>query len=167
MRESGAMASDQPDDNAGDPPETPPDVPGLLPPDGVAWPPEPSVVAAGPAAPDSLPSTARRPAGAEFADWRTMPTDGPAGYRGMAGAPPTPPSRMETWSVLSLVAALVGLLPPLWALPLAPVLAIAFGLVGRRVCALDPTRRGRLLATAGMLIGAATLAGVIATGRLG
>lgn len=51
------------------------------------------------------------------------------------------------------------LLPLLLVLPL-PALAIAFGLTGRRVCTLDPTRKGKVLATIAVGLGAATLLAV-------
>jgi len=138
------------------------DRPGLLPPDGVAWPPEPEPTPAAPLAPDSLPTTARRPDDAEIEDWRTMSIDAPGGYHGGAGAPPMPAAALDAWSVIAFVAALLGALPWLWSAPLAPVMAIGFGLTGRRVCSLDPTKRGTRLATAAIVIGALTL-GVVAT----
>lgn len=144
---------------------------GLLPPDGVAWPPEPPPVLAAPAAPASLPTMGRRPSDgtADVADWRSMPVDSPEGYRGSATAPPAPAPRVDLWCVLSCVFAAVGMLPFLLTVPLAPVLAIGFGLAGRRACTLDPTRRGRVLATIGVAVGAATLlvvVGAVANGRL-
>jgi hypothetical protein len=141
---------------------------GLLPPDGVAWPPEPAPVAPAPRAPDVLPTTPRRPADADVADWRTMPIDAPDGYRGSSTAPASPVAGTEPWSVASLVFAVAGLVPLLWTLPLVSVLAVAFGLVGRRVCSLDPARSGKVPATLGVIIGGATLigiAGAVASGR--
>ena len=141
----------------------------LLPPDGVAWPPEPAAPAPAPQVPELPPAVARRPAGAEIADWRSLPVEAPHGYRGSATAPPTPTARIDPWSVVSFLAALLGVLPLLWSVPLAPVFAVGFGLAGRRVCALDPTRRGKPLATIGVLVGGATLlgvAGAVATGSL-
>jgi hypothetical protein len=43
---------------------------------------------------------------------------------------------------------------------LLPLLAIAFGITGRRACSLDPTLRGRPLATWAVVIGAGVLAAV-------
>jgi hypothetical protein len=135
---------------------------GLLPPDGVAWPPEPSSPLPAPVAADSLPTVARRPADAAIADWRAMEVDAPDGYRGSATAPAPPASRVDLWSVASFALAAIGLVPLLWRVPLASALAVGFGLVGRRVCSLDPSRRGRVFATVGAVVGAATLLGVVA-----
>jgi hypothetical protein len=142
---------------------------GLLPPDGVAWPPEPAPPPVAPAAPSSLPGPDRRPADATVADWRTMAVEAPDGYRGSASAPAIPAARVDLWSVCAVALAAVGLIPLLWRVPVASALAVGFGLAGRRSCALDPTRRGRTLATVGLAVGAATLFGVVvavAGGRL-
>ncbi|MDP2290641.1 MAG: DUF4190 domain-containing protein [Actinomycetota bacterium] len=161
------MASD-PVDSTSDPDRSA----GLLPPDGVAWPPTPPPVtraarslrhvAHAPAEelPSVLSPTESRPDDSHVDDWRTMAIAAPDGYTGSATAPPAPAQRVDAWSVASLVLAVVGLAPPLWATPLASLLAVALGLVGRRVCAVDPTRRGRVVATVGMLMGIATLAGI-------
>lgn len=138
------------------------DLPGLLPPDGVAWPPEPEPEAAAPLAPDSLPTLGRRPADAQIDDWRTMPIDAPDGYRGSSTAPAVPLPRFEPWAVTAFGLAVVGALPWLWPYPLTPLLAIGFGLAGRRACTLDETRRGKVFATAAIVIGVLTL-GVVAT----
>jgi len=135
---------------------------GLLPPDGVPWPPVPVSAPAMHEAPEVLPTTPRRPDDAETDDWRAMVTDAPPGYRGSAGAPQLPPARVEPWSVVALACAAVGALPWLWSMPLLPVLAIGFGLAGRRMCSLDPTRRGKLVATVAVVAGAATLLVVVA-----
>ncbi|MGB8860576.1 MAG: hypothetical protein WCC60_15050 [Ilumatobacteraceae bacterium] len=142
---------------------------GLLPPDGVAWPPEPAPTVPVPRAPDALPTTSRRPLDADTADWRTMPADVPAGYQGSPSAPPAPAPRVEGWSVIAFVLAIVGVIPLLWAVPLAPVLALAFGVTGRKACSLDPTRKGKVFATVAVVVGGATLlavAGAVASGRL-
>lgn len=167
------MASD-PADSTSDPDQS---VPDLLSPDGIAWPPTPPPVARSSrslrhaATADELPSvlssTAARPDGAHVDDWRTMTTAAPDGYAGSASAPGAPTRRVDAWSISSLVLAVVGLAPPLWATPLASVLAVAFGLVGRRVCSVDPTRRGSAIATAGMLVGVATLVGIGAAAASG
>jgi hypothetical protein len=160
------MAHDEPDDRTGDGFD---DRSGLLPPDGVAWPPEPAPIVPVPRPPDVLPTTARRPADADIADWRTMPIEAPDGYRGSSTAPTRPTAGTEPWSIASLLLAIAGLLPLLWRVPLVSLLAVAFGLVGRRVCSLDPARPGKVLATLGVIIGGATLigiAGAVAAGRL-
>lgn len=56
--------------------------------------------------------------------------------------------------------ALFGALPFTWGVPLLPLLAIAFGLTGRRACTLDPTLRGKAFATLALVIGACVLAAV-------
>ncbi|MDO8363587.1 MAG: hypothetical protein Q7V88_11875 [Actinomycetota bacterium] len=147
---------------------------GLLPPDGVAWPPEPAPVAAAPQAPNTLPPTtlppaARRPADAHIDDWRSMPTIVPEGYHGSAGAPPVPPPTFDSWSIAAFVCALAGMLPWLLPYPLLPCMAIGLGLAGRRACTLNETLRGKALATAAVVLGAATLLLVlsgVATNRL-
>lgn len=166
------MASD-PVDSTSDPDQSA----GLLPPDGVAWPPTPPPVARSSrslrhvAQPEDLPSvlspTEARPGDTHVDDWRTMAIAAPDGYTGSATAPPAPASRVDAWSVASLVLAFVGLAPPLWATPLASALAVALGLVGRRVCSVDPTRRGKAVATVGMLVGIATLVGIGAAAATG
>ena len=93
----------------------------MLPPDGVAWPPEPAAAAPAPQVPELPPTVGRRPAGAEIADWRSLPVEAPHGYRGSATAPPTPTARIDPWSVVSFLAALLGVIPLLWSVPLAPV----------------------------------------------
>lgn len=116
-----------------------------------------------------LPTTARRPADSDVADWRTMPIEAPDGYRGSSTAPTRPAAGTEPWSIASFLLAVAGLVPLLWTVPLVSVLAVAFGLVGRRVCSLDPARPGKVLATLGVIIGGATLigiAGAVAAGRL-
>lgn len=139
---------------------------GLLPPDGVAWPPLPVSAAAEAPVAEVLPSTPRRPDDAHIDDWRSMAVDAPDGYLGSASAPMPPPPGIDPWSVMALVCALMvpalvvlPLLPLLLVLPL-PALAIAFGLTGRRVCTLDPTRKGKVLATIAVGLGAATLLAV-------
>ncbi len=130
---------------------------GLLPPDGVAWPPEPEVMSP-PAAPvASLPTTDRRPEGADIQDWRSMPVESPDGYRGSATAPSSPAPRFEPWSVVALGCAVLGAIPYIWGVPLLPLLAIAFGLTGRRACSLDPTLRGKALASLAVAVGAGVL----------
>ncbi len=143
-------------------------VQGLLPPDGVAWPPEPAVPIAQPVVADLGAGPTSRPADAHIDDWRSMPVDAPAGYRGNRSAP-VGASDTDVWSVVSFVTAMIGLLPFLWSTPLLSVLAIAFGITGRRACALDPTLRGGRWATAGVVIGALTLVlvgALLAAGRL-
>lgn len=165
------MASDPVDSNS----EPDGSASGLLPPDGVAWPPLPVVRSSRSfrqtAPPAELPSvlsaTTSRPDDAHVDDWRAMPVDAPDGYKGSAGAPAPAPPRLDPWSVSALVLAIVGLLPPLWATPLASALAIALGLVGRRVCAVDPTKRGKVMATVGMLLAAATLIAIAAAAASG
>lgn len=136
---------------------------GLLPPDGTAWPPEPAVAAPEPTVMDALPSTPRRPDDAHIADWRTLPVDSPDGYRGSASAPPTPEPAIEPWAVAAASCAAAGAAGYLGISLLGagvlfmPVLAIAFGLTGRRACSLDPTRRGKALATAAVVVGIAEL----------
>ena len=106
---------------------------------------------------------------ADVADWRAMPVDVPPGYHGSSSAPPAPAPRLDAWSVVAFVCALVGAVPLTWAVPVLSVLAVPFGLAGRRNCQLDPTLRGRLLATAAVVIGVATVAAVgvlLATGHL-
>jgi hypothetical protein len=130
---------------------------GLLPPDGIAWPPAPEVApTAAPMGP--LPTTGRRPQGADIQDWRSMPVESPAGYQGSATAPPSPAPRFEPWSVVAFCCAVVGAIPYTWVVPLLPLLAIAFGITGRRACSLDPALRGRAFAASAMVIGAGVLA---------
>ena len=125
----------------------PPDRRGLLPPDGEPWPPEPAPIGALEAGDWSMPTPPGRPADAAVDDWRSMPGDVPPGYAGSASAPPPPAARLETYSVVAFVCAIVSFVPLTWAVPVLPVLGLAFGLVGRRNCVLDPTFQGKLLAT--------------------
>ncbi len=143
-------------------------VQGLLPPDGVAWPPEPPAAPTPVVVGDLGAGPASRPADAHIDDWRSMPVDAPAGYRGSRSAPLGEPNT-DVWSVLSFATAVVGLLPFLWSAPVLSVLAIAFGITGRRTCSLDPMKRGGRWATAGLVIGVLTLVTVgamLAAGRL-
>jgi hypothetical protein len=141
---------------------------GLLPPDGAVWPPEPVVAPPAPVVADGLPTTPRRPDDAHIADWRTMPVDSPDGYRGSATAPPLPEPRMEPWAIAAAACAAAALAGYLGVSLLGagvvvlPFLAIAFGIAGRKGCALDPTRRGKALATAAVFVGAAELAAAVA-----
>ena len=135
---------------------------GLLPPDGVPWPPLPVRAPAPPEQPEALPTTPRRPEDAAIDDWRSMATEAPAGYLGGVGAPVPVGDRVAPWAVAALICAAVGALPWLWSAPLLPILAIAFGLAGRRECTLDPTRRGKVLATVAVVMGGVTLMVVIA-----
>ena len=136
---------------------------GLLPPDGAAWPPEPVAAPPAPAVVDALPTTPRRPDDAAIADWRTLPVDSPDGYRGSATAPPLPEPSMEPWSIAAFACAAAGAAAFLGVSIIGlkvlfmPFLAIAFGITGRRVCSLDPTRRGKALATAAVILGVAEL----------
>jgi len=141
---------------------------GLLPPDGVPWPPLPVREPVAPEIPEVLPTTPRRPDNAEVDDWRVMANDAPPGYRGSANAPQLRAPRVEPWSVVALVCAVVGVLPWLWAVPVLPVVAIGFGGAGRRVCSLDPTLRGKAFATVAVVAGGATLllvAALVLSGR--
>lgn len=132
---------------------------GLLPPDGAAWPPEPVVQAPTPVPVEALPSTPRRPSDAAVDDWRSMPVDSPDGYRGSATAPPLPAERTETWSLVAAICATVGAAAYLGisviggAVLFMPLLAIAFGISGRRACSLDPTLRGTTMATLAVVAG--------------
>jgi hypothetical protein len=141
---------------------------GLLPPDGVAWPPEPAATPPPrePADDRVLATPEPRPAGSDLPDWRTLPTQAPEGYRGSVTAPPVPAPRTEPWSIAALAAAVVGVVVYLWPRSgdllamVSPSLAIAFGLAGRRACSLDPTLRGRWLATAAVSAGGVLVAAV-------
>ena len=136
---------------------------GLLPPDGAVWPPEPVAAPPEPVAVESLPTTPRRPDDAHIDDWRTMPVDSPDGYLGSPTAPPLPAPRVETWSVAAISCAAVGLAAYLGValvgagVLLMPFLAIAFGITGRKACTLDPTRRGKVMATVAVFLGIAEL----------
>ncbi len=144
---------------------------GMLPPDGAHWPPLPTrpEPAAAPA-PVHLPGTARRPEGSEVEDWRTMPFDGPEGYRGSASAPvPTP--RWDSWCIAALAFGVIGV-AALWfpvASPFPAVLGVGFGLIGRRATSLDPSLKGRWMATLGIVAAVAipvVLGLRLATGNL-
>ena len=146
---------------------------GMLPPDGAHWPPLPSREEAAPAVEARpLPEVGRRPDDATVADWRDMVTAAPAGYAGSASAPrPTPV--WDAWCIAALALAAAGLVVASVRLStlasdagrvvaLAPsALAVAFGLVGRRRTTLDPSRRGRWLAMAGVALG---IVGVVVAG---
>jgi hypothetical protein len=92
----------------------------------------------------------------------------------VAGEPPSPadeegwstPTRhtrgaLEQWSVLALVAALIGVLPFTWPVPVLSLMAVGFALVGVRNCQLDPTWRNRWMAVLAGALGLATLCVVI------
>lgn len=136
---------------------------GLLPPDGAAWPPEPVAAPEAPVVAETLPTTPRRPDDAAVPDWRTLPVDSPAGYRGSASAPPMPAPRVEAWSIAAITCAGVGLAAYLGVSVIGagvlvmPILAVAFGITGRKACTLDPTRRGKAMATVAVVLGAAEL----------
>ncbi|MCU1503733.1 MAG: hypothetical protein JWM12_3087 [Ilumatobacteraceae bacterium] len=75
---------------------------------------------------------------------------------------PSPGARgvFEQWSVLALVAALIGALPLAWPVPILSLLAVAFGLVGVANCQADGRVRNRWMAVLAVAIGLATLTAV-------
>lgn len=143
---------------------------GMLPPDGAHWPPLPAAPAdPAPVEARPLPEVVRRPDGAEAPDWRDMALAAPDGYAGSATAP-RPVPVWDAWCIAAVVLAAAGLVVGFVRLALvndvtgqvlgmAPsALGVAFGVIGRRRTMLDPSRRGRWLATGAVVVGVAGLA---------
>jgi hypothetical protein len=91
-----------------------------------------------------------------------------AEVQGWSSAAPSR-SPLEQWSLVALVAAIIGALPFTWPVPILSLMGVAFGLVGIRNCQLDRLWRNRWMAVLAVALGIATLVATIlftALGRL-
>jgi hypothetical protein len=83
-------------------------------------------------------------------------------------APPTTWSgRQEPWSLLALVAAVIGAIPVTWGVPILSLAAVAFALVGLHHCDLDRARPNRWMAVVALCVGLLSLIGAMVGTGLG
>lgn len=144
---------------------------GDRPPDDEPWLPANRPAAAPATVARDLPVVASTvPAGVETpADWRTMNDESvPDGYRTPGGPAVLQRTPTDRWGVVSCVLGVAGFgqLAVLY-LPVLSLLAVAFGLVGRRQALLDPDSvRTKGTALAGVVLGAlGIVAGILLYAR--